>query len=77
MTNPVGRPPGSGNEQEVRAESLRREAEANRRAQASHRQGEIARIKELHRGGQGMSRARLVTIYGRDAVDLALGHRQV
>lgn len=68
----IGRPLESPNEAIVRADILRREEEANQAAQRQHRQGTIATIRMRHRE-HGMSRKRLVDIYGQSLVDQALG----
>lgn len=72
--SPRGRPPGTTKEHEVRAQSLRHEEESNLRAQRAHRQKDFGRIRQL--SGDGMSRKRLVEIYGQDLVDQALATGQ-
>lgn len=71
----AGRPPGSPNDDEAsaraRAAELVREEELHLRATRQHRRDDIAAVRLRHRV-HGMSRKRLIEIYGRDVVDEAL-----
>ncbi len=59
-------------ESTVRAMQLIAEEDANLRATRSARKKDMANVRRLYAGGRGMSRRRLVEIYGRDVVDMTL-----
>lgn len=54
----------------MRAAALAREEDLHLRATVHHRRDDITAVR-LHKG-RGMSRKRLIEIYGRDLVDQAL-----
>jgi len=72
---PSGRPPGTPNEDEasarMRAAELAREEERHLRATNAHHREDMVSIRMRHRV-HGMSRKRLIEIYGRELVDQAL-----
>ena len=68
MTHPGGRPAGSVNEVQQRVDAL-----AEERSMAALRVGRRKDMEAIHLNKtRGMSRKRLIEIYGRELVDMAL-----